>query len=879
MVMQSPPTSDNVVDSFDSARPFHGLVLCCTDIEADQRTEIAQRTADMGGIHRYDLTPDVTHLIVGNYNTAKYRHVARERPDISPMAAGWVEAVRRLWVEAQEIDFAALERRWKLRAFESGGDIPSGAGAPEDERRRLICCLTGFEDNNVRAMIEDKVRASGGEYVADLSRRVTHLIVAKPEGKKYSAACRWGIRCISIEWLHDSVERGMILNEECYDPTLVPEERGKGAWLRKDLRRQAPAGKRARDESAASGELGRRKLRKSASMRMNSQSNNIWGDILNQSAGDLTGHDDDHRESSAPVAPVRTKLDTSTTETYRPAIEPVGQPPNNNWPAPRKAVFSECRFFAHGFPEPKAQVLFGFLTSLGGQLSSSLEDVALSCHAEPPDQRYLIVPQKSQPDSHPQLPEGVHIITEFFIERCIHSKTLFLPKDHVLGQPFPRFPIDGFQHLTICTAGFVNEQLNQIEKAVIQLGAKYAEKLNRQVSLLVCPDLASLRAEKRNLAIYHSIRIVNVKWLWQCIATGCQVPWDKFQFEELVRNEDSLRTQLKQKEEDKKKRTETINRSRSEPLLANPPVTRTTHPAVAPPARARVDMTAFDREVVPVGDRDTSSFQKQNMHESHYTTAPTHPSDFESAFSPAPLSEIAANNLNKTASPTKQPEPERTLKRFPTEGEVGDSEAGEESDATTRTTVKEPQYGSETERRRKGQKARDLERLELSKRLSSLMANDDAGQEGNTQTGPLPPPARRKRQILGRATSNVSVASSTSVDSGPAAIRQLGLAESTTSMLGGSELDQFLEGDKTIDPEPLPPSTQIEYEDLEAKKHRQVVVGRMMGRDKHAGKSGGDDGGERRGQGHGSEKIRLQDIEAGKRDTGPTRRTTRRQGR
>lgn len=101
----------------------------------------------MGGVHRYDLTPDVTHLIVGKYSTAKYRHVAKERPDIKPMAAGWVEAVRRLWVEDQEIDMAALEETWKLRAFESGGGIPNSPNPADHERQRLVCCLTGFEDS------------------------------------------------------------------------------------------------------------------------------------------------------------------------------------------------------------------------------------------------------------------------------------------------------------------------------------------------------------------------------------------------------------------------------------------------------------------------------------------------------------------------------------------------------------------------------------------------------------------------------------------------------------------------------------------------------------------------------------------------------------
>ncbi|TGJ78359.1 hypothetical protein E0Z10_g10405 [Xylaria hypoxylon] len=897
VMLQSPPTSDNVdnvdnadnavdVDSIDdyrspnSSRPFHGLVLCCTSIEADLRSEIAQRTADMGGVHKYDLTPDVTHLVVGDYNTAKYRHVAKERSDIKPMAAGWVDAVRRLWVEDQDIDFAELEALWKLRTFESGGGIPSSPNPAERGRQRLVCCLTGFEDSNVRAMIEDTVKANGGEYVADLSRRVTHLVVSKPEGKKYSAARRWDIRCVSIEWLHDSVERGMILDEECYDPTLPPEERGKGAWSREALRRVS-LGKRAREGPDVPDE-GRRKLRKSASMRMNSQSNNIWGDILNQSAGDLSRADDAQRKSSTPAALVITDSVTSAAETSRTVGQPVIQPSDSSWPTLRKGVFAGCRFFVHGFPESREQVLLGFLTSHSAQVSSSLSDVASLNHAEPVEQRYLLVPQTSQPDSHPQLLDGVHIITEFFVERCIHNKTLFHPRDHVWGQPFPRFPIDGFQNLTICTAGFANEQLNQIEKTVTQLGATYSEKLNRKITLLVCPGLSSLREQKRDLAIYHGIPIINVEWLWQCITTGCLVPWDRFQFEELTRNMGSIRANLKRKEEDKKEGRETINRSRSEPVLTKPPVARLSRRAPAPPPRAGVDMTAFDSDI-PIVDCETSALQTQETRESHYETAPTHPPQLDDAFASAPLSEITASSLNKSTSPSKQPQANQTLKCFLTEGE----EAGEESDATTRTALKEtPTCGSETECRRKAQQAKDLERLELSKRLNFLMANDDTVQGGAVIH---PGPGRRKRQILGRATSNVSVASSASADSASASGPKRRQLASAQSVSGGSEFDKFFEpaGEmSTADTEHLPPSTQLEYDIPEARKQRDFVLERMkiMKHGKQSSSEGRRESqSDRQTESQNLEKVKLSDLDPptqGKgKEVGVTRRSTRRQGR
>ena len=100
----------------------------------------------MGGIHKYDLTPDVTHLIVGEYDTPKYRHVAKERPDIMPMSAGWIDDARNMWMADQEFDFAALEAKWKLKTFESGCGDPDSPDPAFRETRRLLCCLTGFED-------------------------------------------------------------------------------------------------------------------------------------------------------------------------------------------------------------------------------------------------------------------------------------------------------------------------------------------------------------------------------------------------------------------------------------------------------------------------------------------------------------------------------------------------------------------------------------------------------------------------------------------------------------------------------------------------------------------------------------------------------------
>ncbi|KAI8960420.1 hypothetical protein F5Y11DRAFT_330189 [Daldinia sp. FL1419] len=819
---------------FDPSKPFGGLVLCCTSIEADLRTEIAQRTADLGGIHKYDLTPDVTHLIVGDYDTAKYRHVARERPDIKPMAAGWVDAVRELWLEDRDFDFAALEEEWKLKTFETGGGIPKSPVAEQRERTRLVCCLTGFEDNDTRVMIEEKVRSNGGHYIGDLSRRVTHLIVCKPEGKKYAAARKWGIRTVSIEWLNDSIERGMILNEECYDPTLPADDRGKGAWIRRELKRGASLGKRTRDGTTAPpGDEGRRKLRKTASMKLTSQKDNLWGDILvGQSSTDLSKSVNNvisERPASVPPIPAAEPA-TSVVEDQR--------LPNNYAQHPDSGVFSSCRFYIHGFPRSKQDVVRHHISSHDGQVSESVEDAASTRHSEPLDRRYIIVPQTSQPDTHPQIPDGMHIVTEFYIERCVHNRTLFKPREHVLGQPFPRFPIENFHDLIICTSGFRNEQLNQVEKAIVQLGATYSERLNARCSVLVCPSLGNVRKQKLDFAVLSRIPVVNADWLWQCITTGCLVPWDKFLFTSLAQQVIVSRDAA----------TKAIKGSSSDSRPDPQPRTEATATLPVQPTKHGIDTTAFDEDT-PMPPVETA--QEQGTDGPKFETVPTNQTegiDAEPATVTPQLTETTSNALNKSPSPQKTTPVPRKLKRFPTGGEVGDSESGEDfyTPGSRSQKHQDTAKDEEEERKRRAERAKAAEREEMSKRLNSLMARDETAQEHDgVKPQAASRPQRRRREILGRAASNVSATSSASAESlthMSSSKSNLRRAESSASRLDAMQattgafsfLDKVIMQESENNSHGMgngdspPRATQLEYDNTEARQHRAVVLDRMM---------------------------------------------------
>jgi hypothetical protein len=84
----------------------------------------------MGAAHKFDLTSDVTHLLVGEINTAKYKFVARERSDVVVLRPEWVEAVRQSWMQGEDTDIRALEQQYRLPTFMG-----------------LAICITGFEDS------------------------------------------------------------------------------------------------------------------------------------------------------------------------------------------------------------------------------------------------------------------------------------------------------------------------------------------------------------------------------------------------------------------------------------------------------------------------------------------------------------------------------------------------------------------------------------------------------------------------------------------------------------------------------------------------------------------------------------------------------------
>ncbi|KAJ6439871.1 integral membrane protein [Purpureocillium lavendulum] len=827
LTMSSSPSADDDRHSIDPAEPLRGFVVCCTSIQPEQRTDIGNKVAELGGIHKYDLTPDCTHLIVGDYKTPKYRHVARERPDVKAMDATWIEALSELWRNDDEVDFWALEKEYQLKPLER-----CGVSVDSPTRQSLLVCLTGFGEQ--RDKIAETITANGGRYTGDLTRKCSHLIVSKPEGKKFSAAKSWDVYTVTLAWLEQSVARGMILDEEKFDPLLPVEEQGVGAWVRKDLKRSS-LGKRSRSGTANPAEEGGRKLRKTASMKLNSQRNSLWGDILGRSTS--------REYSFARDSPIDEPTQDATHSDLA-----VGRDES-------AGIFSNCVFATHGCDEARQRVLEESIVPLGGLMVRSLEEVISYPAPAEPFYRFLIVPQLSQPDTHPQVPsDRVHIVTQYYIERCLHSKSFLHPNSSVFGRPFPKFPIPGFSDLTICGSSFTGIELNQVARSVAQLGATYDEEFKRSTSLVLCRALSGMRKDKRNFALQWGVPVVSLDWLVECISTGYNVPIDDYVFPEFKESYAARRRGDAQQTRKPAKP--------SQPRPSKPTPTVVKPDASAPRKSLGVDSTGFERDS---DDRSDSSKsipavkQEDTYTSADFLTARSRPVDTFARDSDAPLSELSSASVNKSPSPPKH-------------AGGGPARTRSEPSATTTTTASKPARASrrpsappadataETRNSRAEREARKAEeeaakkkakaeeRQVLSSTLTALTAsmanNADRRTEGHTQVPPAKPSGRR---LFGRAVSNVSNASSGDVaggGGGGAALRTgLDSFRAVAAAVGrhdgdgdGDEDGDAAEDDddnrRGRDAHP-PPATQLEYGDEEARGHKQALMDKMRSESGH----------------------------------------------
>ena len=323
-----------------------------------------------------------------------------------------------------------------------------------------------------------------------------------------------------------------------------------------------------------------------------------------------------------------------------------------------------------------------------------------------PDNEFFLVPHDMPKDQLPTIPEFIHppvVVTDMWIERNLHRKQYIRPQANVTNTPFQKFPIPGFDCLTVCSTRFEGVDLLHMSKAVKLMGATYDEDFTPKASVLVCHQVIPGH-EKLRHAQHWNIPTVTAEWLWASVGSGELQPFGPY----LVQPYSRRPVQGAQKQ--------SVGQIKDE-LLHGTDI-KTSH------RRSEVAVTLADRKL-----KTTTSIANPNDDEASSHGDPTE--HRKSPTKPPPPFKAPESSLPKSAPPLQEISHNSSPPKPST------------SPSVPAHTIKPLSSDSS-----------------LSSAITSLLAlKQTARSSASSASAAIPPPRphiRRKRQLLGRAPSNAS---------------------------------------------------------------------------------------------------------------------------
>ena len=295
-----------------------------------------------------------------------------------------------------------------------------------------------------RKRFEELVNAKGGQYSGDLTKDIDYLVAVKPVGSKYKHAKLWGICTVSLEWFHDSVQRGMVLDETKYDPEMPLEERGRDAWIRPTVSNSSLA-KRAREDEVAINPP--RKLRRTISTKLAQQTDQIWTDIVAGGSGKTVEAKAEWEEK--PVASdIEPNVGQTVSSGLGTSILQTRKAPKTNpdiVTLEKQGLFDGKHIYVHGFDERKTTILRHHLNSQSATIVESVTELSQSTAQASSSPGFILVPHSLPKNGN--LPSSDNssqsiAVTDFWVESCLHKRRLVHPNENVMYTPFTH-PIHG----------------------------------------------------------------------------------------------------------------------------------------------------------------------------------------------------------------------------------------------------------------------------------------------------------------------------------------------------------------------------------------------------------------------------------------------------
>ncbi|XP_057974926.1 uncharacterized protein LOC131162454 isoform X2 [Malania oleifera] len=187
-----PDSSIQNVNDRKSLSVFKGkLFRFSASFPDDRRAEIVQWVNQGGGLLVNDLVVQNVHFTVECHGaTPKFADVSTN------VSSHWIRSCLEdgcLLDVGSHILYSPLPCQIPLRGFES-----------------LRFCVSQYEEKE-RLLLRNLCFVLGAKFVEKLTRKVTHLLCKFTSGPKYEAACKWGIKSVTTEWIYECVKQNKIV--------------------------------------------------------------------------------------------------------------------------------------------------------------------------------------------------------------------------------------------------------------------------------------------------------------------------------------------------------------------------------------------------------------------------------------------------------------------------------------------------------------------------------------------------------------------------------------------------------------------------------------------------------------------------------------------
>lgn len=336
------------------------------------------------------------------------------------------------------------------------------------------------------------------------------------------------------------------------------------------------------------------------------------------------------------------------------------------------------------------------------------------------------------------------LVTDMWVERCLYRKKFEEPQAKVTNTPFPKFPILGFEALTVCSTGFQGIDLVHMSKTVKLMSATYDEIFTPKASVLLCNAVIPGH-EKLIHAQVWGVPAVKAEWLWDCVRRGEFMPFGSYLVQPLRDPNQVSRNAESHNSQDKSAKSR-----KSEKLLGNTVMTsKRQNRQPLPPAEEEGKRLA--------NDTPSSSEQVQvidpNPWSTTTTTGPSHANKKQSPDANTTNDTTLSNHSNLDS------ESSHTLR--PTSGPLHEISPNTSQSKGSTSPEKVPEPGASAQTMPSPQKPDSTSSSSLGPAISSLLAHHQRAStnhktSASSTSSEQPHPYRRRRQLLGRAPSNLS---------------------------------------------------------------------------------------------------------------------------